>query len=193
MNDKEIKPDGNGDSCSLDFDIFNSPSSSHHGTGSGVTHGSSTDGSTSASSSDITSGFPSSVTSLSDLKPIVTPDGAMFYTLSDSLYPNNSISFDDAKEFCEAKGMILPIPKDWFQKVRFTALLSSSETSSRFAQTINKSAAENYLIWIEKEKTSEQNLEFIWLGIEQINSKWINIYTKEEISYNHWEKDEGSK
>ena len=116
MNDNEIKPNGNDDSCSLAFDIFNSPSSSHHGTGSGATHGSGADGSTSASSSDVTSGFTSGFTSSSDLKPIVTPDGAMFYTLSDSLYPNNSISFDDAKEFCDAKGMILPIPKDWFKK-----------------------------------------------------------------------------
>ena len=57
--------------------------------------------------------------------------------LSDSLYPNNSVSFSDAKKFCEAKGMILPVPK---------------------------SASENYLIWIEKEKTSDINLEFIWLG-----------------------------
>jgi len=73
--------------------------------------------------------------------------------------------------------------------VRFTALLSSSATNFRYVQTINKSAAENYLIWIEKENTSEQNLEFIWLGIERIDSKWINVYTKEEISYNHWEKD----
>ena len=55
--------------------------------------------------------------------------------------------------------------------------------------TMRKSAAENYLIWIEKEKTSERNLEFIWLGIEQINSKWINIYTKEELSYQYWAKD----
>ena len=55
--------------------------------------------------------------------------------------------------------------------------------------TMRKSAAENYLIWIEKEKTSERNLEFIWLGIEQINSKWINIYTKEELLYHHWAKD----
>ena len=30
---------------------------------------------------------------------------------------------------------------------------------------VPKSAAENYLIWIEKEKTSEINLELIWLGI----------------------------
>ena len=30
---------------------------------------------------------------------------------------------------------------------------------------VPKSAAENYLIWIEKEKTSDINLEFIWLGI----------------------------
>ena len=115
MNDNEIKPNGNGESCSLDFDIFNSPSSSHHGTGSGATHGSGADGSTSTSSSDVTSGPTSGATSLSDLKPIVTPDGAMFYTLSDSLYPNNSISFDDAKEFCDTKGMILPIPKHWFK------------------------------------------------------------------------------
>ena len=110
MADYEVKPNGDGHSCSLAFDIFNSPSSSHHSTGSGASHGSGIDGSTSVSSSGITSG----VTSELDLKPIVTPDGAMFYTLSDSLYPNNSISFHDAKKFCDAKGMILPIPKDWF-------------------------------------------------------------------------------
>ena len=112
MNDKEIQPNGNGDSCTLDFDIFNSPSNSHHNSGSDSSHGSGVGGATSASTSGATSG----VTSDSDLKPIVTPDGAMFYTLSDSLYPNNSISFVDAKEFCDAKGMILPIPKDWFLK-----------------------------------------------------------------------------
>ena len=117
MNDKEIKPNGNGDSCTLDFDIFNSPSNSHHNSGSDSSHGSGVGGATSTSSSGATSG----VTSESDLKPIVTPDGAMFYTLSDSLYPNNSISFDEAKNFCDAKGMILPIPKDWFQKLELQA------------------------------------------------------------------------
>ena len=110
MNDKEIKPNGNGDSCTLDFDIFNSPSNSHHNSESDSSNGSGVGGATSASTSGVTSG----VTSESDLKPIVTPDGAMFYTLSDSFYPNNLISFDDAKEFCDAKGMILPIPKDRF-------------------------------------------------------------------------------
>ena len=116
MNDKEIQPNGNGDSCTLDFDIFNSPSNSHHNSGSDSSHGSGVAGATSASTSGATSGATSGVTSDSDLKPIVTPDGAMFYTLSDSLYPNNSISFVDAKEFCDAKGMILPIPKVWFKK-----------------------------------------------------------------------------
>ena len=110
MKDNEIKPNGNGDSCTLDFDIFNSPPNSHHNSGSDSSHGPCVNGSTSDSSSGVTSG----VTSESDLKPIVTPDGAIFYTLSDSLYPNNSISFHDAKKFCDAKGMILPIPKDWF-------------------------------------------------------------------------------
>ena len=61
----------------------------------------------------------------------------MKFIESDSLYPNNSVSFSDAKEFCAAKGMILPVPK---------------------------SPAENYLIWIEKEKTSDIYLELIWLG-----------------------------
>ena len=63
---------------------------------------------------------------------------------SDSLYPNNSVSFSDAKEFCAAKGMILPVPK---------------------------SPEENYLIWMEKEKTSDINLELIWLGTGLIFSK----------------------
>ena len=97
MKDNEIKPNGNGDSCTLDFDIFNSPPNSHHNSGSDPSHGSVVGGAASASTSGVTSD--------SDLKPIVTPDGAMFYTLSDSLYPNNSISFVDAKEFCDAKGM----------------------------------------------------------------------------------------
>ena len=121
MNDKEIQPNGNGDSCTLDFDIFNSPSNSHHNSGSDSSHGSGVGGATSTSSSGSYSGSTSGVTSETDLKPIVMPDGAMFYTLSDSLYPNNSISFDEAKKFCDAKGMILPIPKDWFQKLELQA------------------------------------------------------------------------
>ena len=112
------------------------------------------------------------------MKPIVTPDGStLFYTLrpdfklirefdwlkapsrrhsfeiplSDSLYPNNSVSFSDAKEFCETKGMILPVPK---------------------------SPSENYLIWIEKEKTSDINLELIWLGTgSRMNIQFILCYS----------------
>ena len=97
-----MKPNGNGDSCSLALDVFNSPANF--------------DSSDCSSALDSTSGLTPSLTSgvasESDLKPIITPDGAMFYTLSDSLYPNNSISFADAKEFCDTKGMILPVPKD---------------------------------------------------------------------------------
>ena len=69
---------------------------------------------------------------------------------SDSLYPNNSVSFSDAKEFCETKGMVLPVPK---------------------------SPSENYLIWIEKEKTSDINLELIWLGTgSRMNIQFILCY-----------------
>ena len=70
---------------------------------------------------------------------------------SDSLYPNNSVSFSDAKEFCAGKGMILPVPK---------------------------SPEENYLIWMEKEKTSDINLELIWLGTGLIFPKMLNMAAK---------------
>ena len=74
---------------------------------------------------------------------------------SDSLYPNNSVSFSDAKEFCETKGMVLPVPK---------------------------SPSENYLIWIEKEKTSDIILELIWLGI----GSEIKFLVSISQSYSHY-------